>query len=270
VARIVGDADGYTFYLKQANGRYNQEAAIFLPSVTKVIKGTLASQALLYWNYSQTRDNIAGAIDHYAKQEDLPLEEFFDTFGDADNLEEYLKENRLRPTDVRDDAGERGRSADDLLNALADCQIADRSDEDLAGCTLDNDDATPWQRGVATWWLERQPVVVDSQRVVFSLEPHGGYAGSLDLLYSDEDGLCLMDLKTRKEGSRWLEQPYESEEIQVAAYDAAWTRMFGRSVDRRSILIVGAEGQYTEAPAVMPPAAFFHLLAVYQMIKARG
>ena len=79
-------------------------------------------------------------------------------------------------------------------------------------------------------------------------------------------GLVLMDLKTRKEGAR----VYTSDEVQVGAYEMAWTRMNRRTVDRRTVLVAREDGTWDEVEATTPPAVFIHLLAVYSILKGRS
>lgn len=262
--RIVGDEPGYTFYLKRYDGKYDQDTKIVLPGVTSVIKSVLHSRALMHWHYTVTRDSIAGLIDHlWNNGEEVNLQEFLDVFSDPTNLEEYLKENKVRPNDIRDEAGPRGDSAHELLASLA----TSENPIFLAEKVLSNPSSDPFQRGVAKWWIEKRPVPVLSEKVVYCLDP--GYAGSLDLVYEDPEiprNRCLMDLKTRKPKRDDVEcDMYESDEIQVAAYEHA----LSFPVERRSILIVRADESFDEYEATLPVRMFFDLLSVYNGLKER-
>lgn len=268
--RIVGDSKFYTFYLKQGNGRYSQDISISLPSVTSIIGSVYAAPALQRWNYTQTRDNIAGAVATNLEifGED-GLMELLETLSDGDLLEEWLKGNKLRPQDVSKEAMERGSKEHEYLASLGNTYLVEGPEAaaDLAERLLSNKSSSGYGRAIADWWVARFPRVVASEHTVFALEPHGGYAGSLDLVYETGDApvpqRVLCDLKTRKAGA----EAYTSDEIQVGAYELAWVAQTGQAINRRTILVAREDATWDEYPATTPPEVFLHLLAIASLVK---
>lgn len=288
MARIVGDSKFYTFHLKMGNGRYSQDVTISLPSVTSIIHNTYAAPALQGWNYRQTRDSIAGAISELSSgfdgtDESLGNSAFRDmieeVFGDGDNLDLFLKENRLRPEDISKEAMKRGSEEHEYLAGLGDAYKTEGPEAAvaLAEKLLSNTSSSPWGRAIADWWLTRTPRVVASEHTVFALEPHGGYAGSLDLVYDTWDDLkmayeplqrperVLCDLKTRKAGA----DRYTSDEIQVGAYQLAWEAQTNQPIQRRTILVAREDATWDEYTANTPPDTFLHLLAISSLINGK-
>jgi hypothetical protein len=278
--RIVGDSKFYTFHLKQSNGRYSQDFTISLPSVTSIISRTFAAPALQRWNYSQTRDSIAGlaaVTKGFDAENSLSLIEMIE---DGDILEEWLALNKMRPEDISREAMERGSREHETLEGLARTAL-DKDHEEAAqqaGKLLQNGASSPWARATADWWLTRLPTVIASEQVVYQLEPFGGYAGSLDLVYEVatnrkipgelnrwETKRVLTDLKSRKEGAG----VYDSDEIQVAAYELAWTQNTGKPVDEKTILVVREDGTWVEEEATVPAKVFLNLLEVARILDRR-
>lgn len=280
MGRIVGDSKFYTFHLKQGNGRYSQDFTISLPSVTSIIHKTFAAPALQRWNYSQTRDSIAGlaAVSKgFDAENSLSLIEIVE---DADLLEEWLTLNHMRPEDISREAMERGTREHETLGSLAALAHSEGPEAaaELASKLGQNSASSPWAYAIADWWLTRLPIVIATEAVVYQLEPHGGFAGSLDLVYETDvhtsdnpeyDHIVrkrvLTDLKTRKEGA----QAYDSDEIQVAAYELAWTQNSGVPVDEKSILVARADGTWDEYPSDVPSSVFLHLLAIAKTLDRR-
>lgn len=185
---------------------------------------------------------------------------------DADVLEEWLKLNKMRPEDLSREGMERGSREHETLEGLARTAFTEglESAAEKAGRLRENKASTPWTRAIAEWWLTRLPQPLAAEQVVYQLEPHGGFAGSLDLVYEGEDGRTLMDLKTRKEGA----EVYDSDRIQVAAYELAWTQNTGRPVDNKTILVARADGSWVEEESDVPGSVFLHLLAVAKILDS--
>jgi len=271
--RLVGDSKFYTFHLRQGNGRYSQDFTISLPSVTSIIHSVFAAPALQRWNYSQTRDSIAGlaAVSKgFDAENGLSLIEMIE---DGDVLEEWLALNKMRPEDISREAMERGSREHETLEGLARTALAEGPEAaaEQASKLGTNGASSPWAYATADWWLTRLPRVVASEQVVYQLEPHGGFAGSLDLVYEVPRApivgtkRVLMDLKSRKEGAGI----YDSDEIQVSAYELAWTQNSGLPVDEKSILVVREDGTWIEEEATVPAKVFLNLLEVARILDRR-
>jgi hypothetical protein len=179
----------------------------------------------------------------------------------AGDIDAWLTLNEMRPEDTRNEKAGVGNASHLTLEELANVQLVKGkvAANSLAG-TLTNPHASGSQIAIGRWWLKRQPQVIASEAVVFSLEPYGGYAGTLDLLWKDEAGvLVLSDLKTRRAGA----VAYRGDKIQVGAYRRAWDTMHSKErVGRATILVAREDGTYSES-AVPETAgqAFEHLLA---------
>lgn len=257
--RAAGSGTHYEWVLRNKyNGQYNHDCTIELPSVTSVIKSTLAAPALVGWAYRSTRDAISGAVGVLASDPALRPEQIVDMVEDADWLEEWLKENRLRPEDVRDERGEFGTAAHVSLEKLAEAEAP----LDLADKLLSNPRSTPEQRAIATWWLEARPSVVASEKVMYSLRH--GFSGTVDLISEREfGGLTVTDLKTRRKGLG----VYTSDEAQVGGYQIMYEEMTRTRVQSRTILLAQDDGTPLEVPVSTDPEVFLRLLDVYRMLK---
>ena len=270
--RAAGSKSYYTFVLRNENtGRYDQNVKIELDSVTSIIKSTLAAPQLVPWAYRVTRDNISGLTsvfvdaakelgnDEWERQVDMLL----DTLSDADMLDEYLKENRLRPDDVRDDAATRGSTEHGFLERLGAAGLeTEGAAQQLAQDCLNSDTTNDFSKGIAGWWLDRNPRVVASEIVLVSLTHR--FCGSVDLVWLDDDGnLVVTDLKTRGAGKG----AYSSDHIQVGAYALAYEEMVGRDVQRTTVLVVREDGTWLEEETTIPRQTFIDIANVYRALK---
>lgn len=268
MGRAAGSGTHYEFTLRNnSTGRYDRSRTIALPSVTTIIKQTLAAPALIAWTYRETRDIIASAL---SMVQDVASDEdgmsIMDIFTDADVLEEFLKENKLRPDDQVEAGGDLGTEGHDFMEQLAKAYL--EVDEDAARriaelIVLSHEQGH--KLAIAKWWLERNPMVLASEAMVFSLRH--GYAGTLDLVWKNSDGeVVLTDLKNRKEGRG----AYESDDIQTGAYKIAWQEMFGEVVNMRTVLVARADGTWVEEASTIDETVFLHLLEVWKGIKTKG
>ena len=257
--------DFYTFALVPHVGARPTPVEIRLPRVTAIIGNTLAKPALTAWNYRFTRDVLSGYVSVLRKAGNT-ANTILDTLEDADMLEEALKANRLRPEDHARDAAEgRGAQAHAFLATLVDM---DSNDADaLASDKVHGSSAlvSGVTFAIATWWLEAQPLVVASEKTLYSLRH--GFAGTVDLVWFDKKERVLTDLKTRKPDIGM----YESDDLQTAAYEGAWNEMYPDSpIDRRTILVAREDGSHDEYPATRRYAAFVALKAVYDELQGKG
>lgn len=260
--RAAGSGTHYEWVLRNKyNGQYNHDSTIELPSVTSVIKSTLAAPALVGWAYRSTRDAISGTVGVLASDPALRPEDIVDMVEDADWLEEYLKENRLRPEDVRDARGEVGTTAHLSLEKLAEAEAP----LDLAEKLQANPRSTPEQRAVASWFLEAKPTIVATEKIMYSLRHR--FSGTVDLIWQDQSGKrILTDLKSRRAGLG----VYTSDEAQVGGYQIMYEEMTGLKIDQRSVLLAQDDGKYLEEPVTTSPEVFLHLLAAYRLLKGES
>jgi hypothetical protein len=269
MARAAGSGSHYSFVLRNlSTGRYDKNVTIDLPSVTTIIGETLAKPMLVGWAYRTTRDNISGMVDVLvSNQLSEDNDALIDLLRDADMLEEYLKDNKLRPDDLKNIAADRGTAAHDFLERLALAALrGDSGDADaIASRLLAQENAAPTQRAVAGWWLERQPSVVMSEALLISLDEQ--FAGTVDLVWNDfEDNLVITDLKSRKTGGA----VYESDHIQCGAYTIAWEERDRRLVDRTTVLVVREDGSWIEEePTFDATGVFLDLLSAYRKLNRR-
>ena len=262
--RVAGNKSYYEFVLRNANtGRYDQNVSIRLDSVTTIIKSTLAAPQLVPWAYRVTRDNIAGLVATVSDGQG-PLDKMLiDMLSDADMLDEYLKDNRLRPDDVRDEAATRGSTEHGFLERLGAAGLeTEGAAQQLAQDCLSSDKTNDFSKGISGWWLDRNPRVVASEVVLVCLQYR--FCGSVDLIWLDDDGqLVVTDLKTRGAGKG----AYSSDHIQVGAYAIAYEEMHGRMVDRTSVLVVREDGTWLEEETTIPRQTFIDIANVYRALK---
>ena len=265
MARIAGDKPYYTFVLKnEGTGRYHQDVAIKLYSVTTIIKATIAAPQLVPWAYKVTRDHISGLVG-VLNEEGVGPEEILDMLSDEAMLAEYMKDNKLRPEDLRDAAAERGTTEHAFLEHLATLALLDEEHAMAAaydavdGITL----VTGYGQAIAGWWIAKHPHVVESETVLYSLKH--GYCGSVDLIWKDDEGTTILtDLKTGNENRK----PYATDHIQVDGYADAYREMHGeQTIDRTSVLIAREDGTWQEEETTLPRGTFLSVLDVYSRLK---
>ena len=262
---------GYTFALFNGEGKQRPEIFVF-PSVTQVIKATLAAPQLVAWAYRQTVDSISGLLSVVSDVPSTPwlglhedgspsfsgpAEAILDIAGDADLLDEWLLLNKLRPVDLRDERAVEGKDAHEFLEYLVQSRIL------KTPAPVPDDGYT---EAIAAWWRETDPSSqgssIASESVVWSLSKQ--YAGTVDLVWTDEDGdLHVTDLKTRRAGN----DAYNSDHIQVSAYAYAWEEMGRGTIAQGSVLIVHDDGTWREEDTDIGPEAFFHLRDVFRILE---
>ena len=264
--RAAGSGAHYTFVLKNVStGRYDKDVEIALPSVTTIIGRVLNKPSLPAWYYNQTRDNLAGLVAVSMWDSTVAADDLLDTLSDADMLEEWLAENRMRPVDIRNARAEEGTAAHTFLEQLCETYLA--ADKDpaapiaVARKMQENPACDGYHHAVADWWLSRQPEVIASEQVVYSLKH--GYAGTVDLVWEEDGYLVVTDLKTRKEG----QTVRDSDDLQTAAYAEAYEEMTGQTVYFRSVLIVRSDGSWDEPTAVLPREAWHSVLDLYRALR---
>lgn len=265
--RAAGSNSNYTFVLRNDNnGRYIQDVTISLPSVTTIINATVAKPALVGWAYRSTRDSVAGLIDQLLQSDygSTPegRQEVLDALTDGDWLDELLKENALRPDDIKEEAGDRGTVAHAHLEDLCSAYFAENGGPEAAWSLAESAPRHPWHVGVSRWWRAASPIPIKSETVLYSLRHR--FCGTVDLVWHDIDNnLVITDLKSRGP-DRGI---YETDHVQVCAYKIAYEEMTGEKVDRTSVLVVREDGTYEEETTSIDPSVFLSVLDVYNLLR---
>lgn len=219
--RAAGSGTHYDFALLR-NGEPDLRTKISLPSVTTILQ-SLNKPVLVNWAAKVTREGVATLLASGELPED----------ADGDTIHKLLKERGLRHMDQRDSAATRGTNTHSLLENLCHGLPVDPGDD-------------PFAQGLCKWWETRKPLVVDTERPVYSLTH--GYAGTADLVLNESGDpfgagpLTLADLKTRKR-----RQPaWETDYMQTAAYALAYSETTRLDVGRTMVLVVRDDGSYEE------------------------
>lgn len=263
MARAAGSGTHYTFVLRdENNGKYRKDVTIALPSSTTIVKQTLANPQLIGWAYRVTRDTISGMVHTLVEAMDHPdqVDDLIEVLADGDMLEEYLKENKLRPDDVRDEAAERGTREHALMERLGEIALRDPEDA-VTHAKKQAVTATDSARAIYEWWIETQPWVRSSEQVLPCLRY--GYCGTTDLVWEDERGVCVTDLKTRRAGL----YAYASDWYQVDSYDLAYEERTGITPARRSVLLAYSDGTYEEVEVGFPRGEFLKVKALWDSMQ---
>jgi hypothetical protein len=261
--RAAGNKNYYEFVLRSASGRYLRNTTIQLPSVTTILGATLAKPMLVGWAYRFTRD-VASSLAAMAVEGIINWGDLLDTMSDPDEFEAFLKENKLRPDDTKNERAEEGTAGHDFLEDLAKTFLegGEVAAQKKAGAMLSSSAGAPEKKAIAGWWLDRNPQVERAEGVLFSLLH--GFAGTVDLIWWDEDGnLVLTDLKTRKEGS----SAYDSDHLQCNAYEIAWNEWEPKHIDRRTVLIARLDGTWDEYEGSLDNQVFLDVLSVYKGLR---
>lgn len=243
MARLAGNSPYYTFALTSKGGKPT-EHTIDLPSVTTIIKATLAAPALMYWYYNTGIEGVAKLAQDGTDISNL---------SPAD-IKALLKENKLSPDNKRDAAGLRGTGAHEVMEMV---------------CLTGQAPKGPLNKyGEAVLkWSEELPEgtkAVAVEKPVWSFIH--GYAGTIDLLYETPDGeRVLLDLKThapaKKDGPA-----FDSDRLQLAAYKIAILEMGKGPVDRTEILVAKKDGTYEIDTKELDTSVFLSLLHVYKAL----
>lgn len=258
------------------------------PRVTSVIKDTVAKPAVVRWMYTQTRDTISGLVQVLLEGiDEVPNDaaheavlKVLDMLTDADMLEEYLAENELRPQDIMEAQGVIGTERHELFETLGRLGLASPSRAwKRAEWILKNTD-DGHERAIADWWLTRMPIVTASEVRLPSHEHV--YCGTCDLVWENDLGLTITDLKNRKADDPCgvahrteraadrchVRHSYESDQIQVGAYEIAWNELYPvNPVYRRTVLIAKADGRWTEDEVTLDSSIFLDYLSAWKKLK---
>lgn len=260
--RAAGNSSHYTFRLfNESTGKYETDCEIKLASVTTVIGAVLAKPQLVGWAYRQTTDSVAALVTELKGRGEEEDSEVLELLSDAGMLDEYLRENKMRPDDMKFEASKRGIRAHTYLENLAELSLTNATLA-LSQANRDCTARDPYNRAIATWWSHNFPRVHSSELKLWSLEH--GFMGTTDLLWYDNEGLLhCTDLKTRKAGG----SVYDSDLIQGGAYKIAFEEMYGQEVDVVDVLLAREDGSYQCTPSTYAPDLFLMLLSTYNALK---
>ncbi len=249
------------------------DAEFFFPSCSHIVKKVLAAEALVWWAYRTTVESVE------------ILDEFFrgqvgDGTGTIDGtklgriLEEHdldglLQNYRLRPIDLRDEAGERGTREHSFFESLSRHALDDQTDMWMAEQAMAPESgATPIERDIAKWWLDIEPKVVAAEHKVWSLEHK--FAGTIDLVReTNKTRVQIVDLKTRKPDNEY--GAYDGDFAQGGGYTTAYRERYRRQTDPPGILVVRGDGNPRfEQPEFDAEAVFLGLREIYGHLYERG
>ena len=258
--REAGSGTHYNFVLRnENNGRYVQDVVLSFPSTSTIVKQTLAAPQLVGWAYRTTRDTIIG-LAGLLESGELDVMDFIETFADEADAETWLKENKLRPDDMRDERAEEGTREHGTLEALAKLDYDDAMSK--AEKLVQSDNGR--ERAIADWWIVNGPEVVAAEKVLPC--PRFGFCGKVDLIWYTEDRTKrVTDLKTRRVGLG----VYDSDMYQVDGYYTAYN-LSGPEVPatERSVLLAYEDGTWKEELVTLPEGAFLRLKEVYDLNQA--
>lgn len=247
MARAAGDSPKYRIGIIDARGRLVEELAGF-PSVTTVLGAADGDKldAMVGWSFNVTVEALAKLLESGKIKPGMSVP----------TMKQRIRSAQLHPTNVRDEAAERGSHIHDLAERLLKGTVT--YDEVL--------EATPsaWRgyaRGLVKWHTQYDNSPVAVERTLVSVERQ--FAGTCDLIDVTKDRLTrVMDFKTSK-------RLYDSQFIQGTAYAFAWEEMQRRlgtpvTVDQVGVIRFTADGDYEEKARPYTGAdVFLRMLALY-------
>lgn len=252
MGRAAGDSRHYTFSLLNANtGRHDKSFQIKLPSSSTIVKETLAAPGIVYWAERVVRDTMYGLY-HVLDPDDYAL-----IMEDYEDLEQFLKDNKLNGRDLMNEAAKRGTEVH---------AVFERAMEEIkAGSEPSFDpDETPYHTAIFNWIKDYEPIVIDTERTLVNVQD--GYAGTCDLIctFDESPYTYVVDLKTRREGLG----VYDSDEFQVDSYALAYSKE-RNSPDllRRAILVAEDGGRYRWRVVTKPFGCFLTLKNVWDLLE---
>lgn len=260
MGRAAGNGSHYTFRLfDESTGKYDPDVELKLPSVTTVIGAVLAKPQLVGWAYRQTLDAVAGMVTVLKDRDEDEQEALCELLSDASIMDEYFKENKLRPDDVKYEASRRGIRVHSYLEKLATMPF----EEGIRTATENMNIRDGYARAISNWWVAWHPKVVASEVKLPSFKH--GFMGTADLVWYDHLGLLhCTDLKSRKADSAI----YDSDCIQGGAYKIAYEEMYGETVDAVDVLLARDDGSVLFEPSPLyAPDVFLMLLSIYKNLK---
>jgi hypothetical protein len=257
---MVAQPDYYSF--KNEDG-----TEIQLKRVTGILKRCINKPELINWAYWRTIDSVSGLMGSQPSRglDDVSTRELLE---DSGTIDEWLRLNRMRPDDLKEEASSRGEGAHELLARLAQQQQEGVDlDGSLAHTIADSEGG--YLKGVADWWMEARPHVQASEKLLYSLD-YGGYAGRCDLVvdwfqfdaHMAATGPAIVDLKTRKLPLRI----YTTDMLQLEMYAHAYESMTGIK-PYTWVLLVGPDGTFSMSQTHVSPDTVEHLIGLDKELR---
>lgn len=183
------------------------EVTYNFPSVTEIIERCVAKPGLHDWYYKEGVKGFSYLAQKYGDK--VP--------SDVKSIHSLMKTEGQSPYAKRDSAAKEGRKIHDAVLALTKGQRP----ADIPNLT-DYWKARGWRRA---------DILAAEQVVVSFLDR---YAGTLDLVYSEDGLVTLSDIKSG--------EVRDSHKLQVELYRRAWLEQGGVDIDRLSIIQVPRDG----------------------------
>jgi hypothetical protein len=203
---------------------------------------------------------------------------------DGGNIEQLLKQNKLTVNDVKSDAGERGQSAHDALEAWA-IDTSFRPDPNdyppeewpylVALCKFIEDMGDAWEtegvevavgsaeHGFAGRYDLRGRVLRDVKLVnrTLTIDGKGLLKKGASHIILPAGTKCLLDAKTSK-------SVYPTHLMQLEAYEGAGIECGYSETDMRAVIhLAGLHGEYQFFPAKASYADFLDLIPAYHAVQ---
>lgn len=181
------------------------------PSVTEILDVALSKSGLQDWYYKQAVLGVSVLMEKY--EQNLPR--------DVPSLHSLLKTEGLSPYAQRDQAAAGGNAIHKAVKGLAQNKPT----------VAKNDYPVLYE-----WWKKERAwkaaniLAAEETLVSFS----NRYAGTLDLVYTEDGKVCLSDVKSGK--------LRDSHYLQLEGYRWAWEERGGRHVDYMSVIQVPRDG----------------------------
>lgn len=254
--RVAGEGTHYELAILDGGGRA-ASVALKLPSVTTILKA-LPKYGLEWWGYRM------GLVEGRRMAVAPPVPGDWTTMDEAAFYDAVKKLGRdggaVTPSNALTSAGSRGSDVHSIVERLFtehEVPVAADVVPELRG----------YRHALVKWYEEvlcpfdfKQ--VILCEKAIFSLDHR--YAGTLDLLYVDDDGIYhVVDFKTSK-------AVYESHLLQSTAYLQAAREMGLISPDgeaRGEVVRLGAKGDYEVQTSAFQIGDFLQVKAVWEWLE---
>ena len=178
------------------------------PSVTEIIDAVLAKPGLHDWYYKEGVRGFSYLLQKYGDG----------TPNDVKSLHSLMKTEGLSPYAQRDNAAGEGRKIHEAVEKLA------------------NGKKVEGYEALKDWWYGRwgrkRSQILAAEQVVASFKNQ--YCGTLDLVYTENSGTVLSDVKSGA--------VRESHAVQLELYRWAWEECFGVKIDAMTVIQVARDG----------------------------
>ena len=228
--------NGYDMTFKNAAHKYLVDGE-YIIGVSSILD-MLNKPALLSWKVREVKDNIRVQLEEHLSD---------------DVIQKIFDRAESRANDKQTNVFSTGKIVHGLCEKFVKgISYKEPSDPVIKDC---------FQKFVK-WWNDNGFTLVASEKIVFL---PGGFAGTLDLLAKDKEGLVwLIDIKT----SNGI---FVSAFHQVHGYKYAYEKQTGKKIDRMCIVRLPKDGSKIEVRRVVAKQqhhkAFLGLLSAYKSSK---